>query len=244
MKKLLVDADILVYRAAIAAERTLEYEPECFVLMSYQGDAQCLFDDELSSLLEKAGVRDFILCFSSEGNFRKDIYHQYKSHRKGIRKPLCFHSLRDAIFENHAHSIFTKPRLEADDCIGILATQSPDEYIVWSDDKDLWQIPGQHLTEDGITNVTQTQADYSFYLQTLTGDSADGYPGCPGIGPKKAETILSVTPHWPRVVEAYKKQGLTEDDALVQARVARILRADQWNNQTSEPILWNPPTIA
>jgi hypothetical protein len=67
--------------------------------------------------------------------------------------------------------------------------------------------------------------------QTLVGDTADGYRGCPKVGPVKAEKILDTTvwsdggkcadvyPMWPRVVAAYEKASLTEDDALVQARL-------------------------
>ena len=42
------------------------------------------------------------------------------------------------------------------------------------------------------------------------------------------------------MVRPFKKAGLTEDDALVQARVARILRAEDFNFETQEVILWNP----
>jgi DNA polymerase-1 len=43
-------------------------------------------------------------------------------------------------------------------------------------------------------------------------------------------------------VEAYAKKNLTADDALVQARVARILRHTDYNFKTKEPILWTPPS--
>ena len=93
--------------------------------------------------------------------------------------------------------------------------------------------------DEGVFEVTQEQADYNHLLQTLTGDSVDGYSGCPGIGPKRAEKILE-TCDWDSVVSAYNKAGLEEQDALVQARVARILRWGEYDKRKKEPILWNP----
>ena len=38
---------------------------------------------------------------------------------------------------------------------------------------------------------------------------------------------------------AFEKKGLTESDALVQARVARILRASDYDFAAKKPILWS-----
>jgi len=43
---------------------------------------------------------------------------------------------------------------------------------------------------------------------------------------------------WPVVVAAFEKQGLTEDDALVQARLARILRPNDYDGESIT--LWQP----
>jgi hypothetical protein len=73
--------------------------------------------------------------------------------------------------------------------------------------------------------ITEAQADRFHMIQTLTGDVTDGYPGCPGIGPVKAEQILNVRETVPAgadpsrircrryvacCVEAFKKAKLTE----------------------------------
>ena len=42
------------------------------------------------------------------------------------------------------------------------------------------------------------------------------------------------------MLTAFHKAGLTEEDALVQARVARILRADDYNFKNGEITLWEP----
>jgi DNA polymerase-1 len=43
------------------------------------------------------------------------------------------------------------------------------------------------------------------------------------------------------VVPAYEAKGLTADDALVQARVSKILQHTDYNFTRKEPILWTPP---
>ena len=72
----------------------------------------------------------------------------------------------------------------------------------------------------------------------------DGYKGVPGIGAKGAEKLLAEAQgkEWEVIRGAYEKAGLTEEDALRNARLARILRPNEYNFTIKEPILWNPPT--
>jgi DNA polymerase-1 len=145
-----------------------------------------------------------------------------------------------------------RPGLEADDILGILATGDIKAFdgpkVVCSSDKDMrtfacnlynWMKP-----KDGIVVIDPLAADRAFLTQVLTGDSVDGYPGVPGIGPVKAAKLLdglTLFEAWPVIVKAYEKKGLTEDDALAQARCARILRTEDYDFDKKEPILWTPP---
>jgi len=243
--KLLIDADILLYRAASSVENEVEFEEDVWVLWTDENEAIEAFTNSVASLLEQADTYGYLLCFSDSKNFRKDLLPSYKGNRNS-RKPMGFKSIRERVIEEYKHKVIIKPMLEADDCIGILATQSPDEYAIWSADKDLKQIPGKHLTEEGFVAVSQQEADRFFYQQVLTGDTADNYKGCPGIGPVKAEKILStmaaIEAPWTHVVDTYLNAGLTEADALVQARVARILRRSDWDEDNQEVKLWTPTT--
>jgi DNA polymerase-1 len=75
----------------------------------------------------------------------------------------------------------------------------------------------------------------------LTGDAVDNYKGCPGIGKKKADILLREEGvKWKTVVDAFAKAGLDEFAALTQARVARILRAEDYNFKNEEVLLWTP----
>ena len=115
--------------------------------------------------------------------------------------------------------------------------------------------------------IDRPAADRYHLYQTLTGDVVDHYPGCPGVGPGKASAALDSLTGWepythvfksgprkgleetrwaPRpfdtpwevLVSLYAKAGLTEAHALVQARLARILRGEDWDGR--RPILWSP----
>jgi DNA polymerase-1 len=156
---------------------------------------------------------------------------------------------------------FERPDLEADDVLGILATAqkfAQYERILVSEDKDFRTIPGLLLNdgkarkritddpsltlEDCIEMVTEAEADRHHLFQTLTGDTSDGYPGCPKAGPVTANKILDADCSWAAVVAAYEKQGLSEEVALTNARVARICRASDYDFRRGKVILWNPPS--
>lgn len=67
-------------------------------------------------------------------------------------------------------------------------------------------------------------------------------------GPRKGEEVPFWTSRdpepeetlWDCMVSLAAKQGMSEEELLQQARVARILRSSDWNYETKEPILWTP----
>jgi len=130
--------------------------------------------------------------------------------------------------------------LEADDAMGIYATQHPGNIIV-SPDKDMKQIPGKlYNLEDTITITPEEGAKWHL-IQTLAGDQTDGYSGVPGIGVKRAETLFNKEGYsWATVVKAFTDKGLTEEDALLNARLARILTIEDYETEQQEPKLWTP----
>lgn len=196
--------------------------------------------EEIEALLKATGTQHGRLCFSSKPNWREDVLPSYKQNRTKP-KPELVEEL--TAYAREHFDVVERPRLEADDVMGILGTLSPDKYILASVDKDLMQIPGIHYNwnTDEMIEVSEKEADYFFYLQVLTGDPTDGYKGCPGIGPKSAERILAdAEDPWRAIVETYESKGLTEEDALVQARVARILRKEDYDYKKKQPRLWTP----
>lgn len=126
----------------------------------------------------------------------------------------------------------------------------------------------QMHTEEHL-EVSLEEADKRHLTQAIMGDPTDGYDGCPGVGATTAARLLEEPYRWVQyehefksgkrkgetetrwmkeptddvweaVVSHFHKAGLGEQEALTQARVARILRADDYDEWHEEPILWNP----
>ena len=72
------------------------------------------------------------------------------------------------------------------------------------------------------------------------GDATDGYSGCPKIGKVTASRLLNKECSWATVVAAYEKAGLSEDVALENARMARILLYEDWDAKEKRVKLWTP----
>jgi DNA polymerase-1 len=248
-RTLLIDGDILAYRVTAAAETPIDWGNDLWTLHADLSDCRDNLDRQIAMYLEELKADDIILAFSPPKNFRYRIYPQYKSHRQGKRKPVTYIPLKE--YAHERYKTFERPDLEGDDVLGILAT-SPvivkGEKVIVSLDKDLKTIPGlicdmrEPIT---IQEITEEEADYNHMYQTLVGDTADGYPGCPGIGPVSATKLLADVPRtyadmWPAVVKAYEKKGLSEEVALVQAQIARICRRDDYDFKKKEVILWTP----
>jgi DNA polymerase-1 len=124
--------------------------------------------------------------------------------------------------------------------MGIYSTKYPGNIIV-SPDKDMKQIPGQLYNFEEVFTITSTEGAKWHLIQSMAGDQTDGYSGVPGIGVKRAESLFKDQGYsWKTVVKAFEDKGLSEDDALVNARLARILTVDDYDFEKREPILWSP----
>lgn len=123
-----------------------------------------------------------------------------------------------------------------------------------------------------VREVTPWEADRFHLIQTLAGDAVDGFKGCPGLGMKRAAEIIDspvrLVPQkgvktrgvnkgeetvrwvseptrdlWACVVSHYRKAGLEEADALVSARLARLLRHDEYDPESEVLTLWTPDKL-
>ena len=132
------------------------------------------------------------------------------------------------------------PTLEADDALGIYATQNPGN-VICSPDKDMRQIPGKLFDMSELMNVKDAEGKRWHLVQTLAGDQTDGYSGVPGIGVKRAVTLFEEKGYsWKTVVQAFADKDLSEDVALENARLAKILTVDDYDFDNQQPILWSP----
>lgn len=251
-KLLLIDGDQFVFTAAVAIEREIRWDEDNHVLYSSPELAWVNFEAMIKRIFERFETDDHALTFSSSNNFRYDVDPTYKANRKGARKPMCYAQVRE-MADQHYNTL-SMDGLEADDVMGILATKpGAAQKIIVSQDKDMKTIPGTLWTGKDLLQVSEEEADYNHLYQTLIGDATDSVKGCPGIGPVKAEKLLELATalkclspegqqkeRWYNVVKAYVKAGLTEEVALQQARLVRILRWSDWDSETKKPILWSP----
>ncbi len=247
---LIFDADILVYKFSLREEKAIYWGDDLWTLHADVGQVIEGMDKYVLSLEKLLEADSSVMVLSDPNdNFRKRVLPTYKANRKGTRKPVTFTPARTHLTD--AYRSFQRPGLEGDDVCGILATSTKlirGHSIIVSIDKDFGCIPAPCFVgcedngDPSIRHPTEAEADYFHMFQTLTGDTVDGYSGCPGVGPVGAQKVLDTTPWWDAVVAAYAKAGLGEEEALRQARVARILRASDYDFKRKEPILWTSPT--
>ena len=103
------------------------------------------------------------------------------------------------------------------------------------------QIPGRLFDMSEMMNVEKAEGEKWHLIQTLAGDQTDGYAGVPGIGVKRAITLFEEKGYsWKTVVQAFAEKDLSEDVALENARLAKILTASDYDFDKQQPILWTP----
>lgn len=242
---LLIDTDYLAYKAAQACEEGIDFGDDVIITQSRFSEVLKVFNRELNKITTAMMDDEVILYFSSPENFRKKIYPDYKGHRNR-RKPLGYKRLVNWCKENFSTVI--RDTLEADDALGIDATmhELDDQPIIVSPDKDMRQIPGVLWNmSDDVEEITKEEGDRWHLIQTLAGDPTDGYPGCPGIGVKRAADLIDKHDFpWEAVCQAFRERGLSDDDALLNARLAKILQAENYDFISNAPILWTATPCA
>ncbi len=280
-----MDGDVLAFRAAAAAQKVVqdEYGNVSYWADIREGIAICDgFIQKYRGAFNSDNPADdqFLIILSDhDANWRFDVDHEYKSNRKDVHVPMLLAPLKAHLVANYGATAADK--LEADDTIAMLMTD-PEAFpnhirVAVGRDKDFMSIPGWHYQipdhetqrdlDKGPFYVTLEEADRWHAIQTLGGDMTDGFPGCPGIGYKRAAQILdeamalvpgerkvtrghdkgkTVTSWnrepaadlWAIIVSQYMKAGLGESEALQTARLCRLLRYGEYHQ--GEVKLWNP----
>jgi DNA polymerase-1 len=175
--KLLIDGDIVAYRAAASAEDKSE------------AIARSRTDETMEQLVQAHHASSIMAYLSGDGNFRYRLYPEYKANRTQER-PRWLEDCKEHLIVKWGADVTCG--YEADDALAIDATAQQD-VIICSIDKDLKQIPGTHWNwvKQERTDITPHEGMYNFYWHVLVGDSADNIKGCLGIGPVKATKLLS-----------------------------------------------------
>lgn len=246
MTAALLDGDIIAYRSLSAASDKTDWdglgETSVVNMMSAKKNADTMIEEWRRG----TGQRQVIVCLSPRdgGNFRKILSPGYKADRKD--KPEGYWELIDYIEENYR--VQRIEGLEADDVLGIMGTsEKMAGSVIVSIDKDLKTVPGLLFNpskDPRPRKVSLYEANLFWMTQTLMGDRTDGYTGCPKIGEVKASAILadcsSLAEMWEAVVTTFASQKLDIDVALLNARMARILRREDYDKDKGKIRLWSP----
>src|SRR6188474_3425985 len=141
-------------------------------------------------------------------SFRNELWDGYKT-GEGIERALVaqFHPLEDAL-EAMGVTVWPMVELEADDALASAAhlaarDRRVEKICIWTPDKDLGQcVVGDRVVQidrrsnqirnaDGVRTKFGVAPEFIPDYLALVGDSADGYPGIPGLGAKTAATLIN-----------------------------------------------------
>ncbi|MDY0087103.1 MAG: hypothetical protein RBS78_00895 [Coriobacteriia bacterium] len=172
-RRLLVDADVLVYESAFSAQKTVyEYQGREFP-DAKQAEAYCkennldyralrkdgqitsrvealpesvarnCFNMKLNNILEVAGSTDYLLLLSGDGNFRDEAAVTKGYKANRASVPKPEHYLFCRALILNNKHSEITVGVEADDAMGMYMADDPSS-VICSIDKDLMQIPGRH----------------------------------------------------------------------------------------------------
>lgn len=186
-KTLLIDGDIVVYQPCCIFNDDDDFSRR--QIAKY-------ISNKVDKLMEAAGCDRYMMFVTTKFNFRDELVDDYKANRVEADRPVNLAwAKRWAISQL---SNFYKKGLEADDLLGIYNKK---DCVIWSLDKDLRQLPGEHLDDETQKIITVTvegrleeknwvtesgnkrskiyfEGDLGFYFQMLIGDSTDNILGC------------------------------------------------------------------
>ena len=265
----LIDADVLLYKFSHHNEDDIVWAEDCVVKDIDFDRAVFELNSFVEALKERLCVSEARMVLSGSKNFRYDVDPTYK-HNRVDREPSELRPLlREYIWKNfwtisrrrlegddclgiistQLPGKFIVCTIDKD------LKQIPGKHYNW--DKDL------------EFEITPEEGEHFLLTQIITGDPGDGYPGCPGVGAKGAAEFLKapycLEPYdyafkrgkrkgevevrydkvptdsvWGGIVSLYEAKGLNEEDAIKQARMAKILTHELWDSNTDDLILWEP----
>jgi 5'-3' exonuclease len=228
--KVVIDGDIVAYRAAISAEKD-------FVDVAIQ-KADDLMEDIISETCAFPEPRSYVVYLTGKNNFRYNIAKTavYKGNRKDRPKPRHLQAVRD--FLSMSYDATISEGEEADDLISKTVAFLGPSTVVASIDKDMLQLACHHynFVKGEWSQVDEWGGMKFFYAQILTGDVADNIKGIKGIGPVKAGKLLgdcsTEEELWYVCLDAYEGDY---DRVVENARLLWLRRR--------EGELWEPPTV-
>ena len=142
---------MLLYKAACAAEQEMRWDDNTWTLQTNMVEAKAEADRNIDTISKTLKSKKIKVFFSPSRTFRHDMWPAYKANRKDKRKPLGIGELRDWMMEEYDSVMYQ--RIEADDAIGVWATEDPENRVAVSGDKDFGTLP-IHWYNHPVTELT------------------------------------------------------------------------------------------
>ena len=204
-KLFLLDAYALIYRAYYAFIKNPRINSKGLNTSAVMG-----FVNTLNEILTKENPTHIGVAFDHGKTFRDEAFPAYKAQREATPEDIraSVPIIKDIISAMNI-PVLQADGFEADDVIGTLATKAGlagvPTYML-TPDKDYGQLvrdnvfifrprhgggyetmgPAEVNEKYGLTSPSQV-----IDLLALMGDSADNFPGCPGVGPKTAAKLIA-----------------------------------------------------
>ena len=204
-KLFLIDAYALIYRSYYAFIKSPRINSKGLNTSAVMG-----FCNTLNEVLTKEKPTHIGVAFDHGKTFRHDAFPEYKAQREETPEDIKLSvPLIKQVLEAMHIPILQVDGFEADDIIGTIATRFGADGIdtfMLTPDKDYGQLIGPNVfmyrprhgggyeilgekevgEKYGIPTPTQV-----IDLLALMGDSADNFPGCPGVGEKTAAKLIN-----------------------------------------------------
>ena len=204
-KLFLLDAYALIYRSYYAFLRTPRINSKGLNTSAIMG-----FCNTLNEVLTKEHPTHIGVAFDHGKTFRHEVFPAYKAQREetpeDIRQSV---PIIKQILEAMRIPILQVDGFEADDVIGTVTTRFGADGIdtfMLTPDKDYGQLIGPRVFMfrprhgGGYETLGEKEVESKYGIPTpaqvidllaLMGDSADNFPGCPGVGEKTAAKLIN-----------------------------------------------------
>ena len=247
-KLFLLDAYALIYRSYYAFIKNPRINSKGQNTSAIMG-----FMNTLQEVLSKEQPTHLGVAFDPHGpTFRSEAYPEYKAQREETPEDIRMSVpiIKD-ILRAMRIPILQADGFEADDVIGTLAKKADsigvDTYML-TPDKDYGQLVGGHVWQfrprhgGGYETMGEKEVTAKYGLESssqvvdllaLMGDSADNFPGCPGVGEKTAVKLLSqfgsideMLQHTDEIKGALQKKVTEHVDDIRMSKFLATIRTD------------------
>lgn len=201
----LLDAYALIYRSYYAFLKNPRINSKGLNTSAIMG-----FVNTLNEVITKEQPTYMAVAFDHGKTFRHEAFPAYKAQREETPEDIraSVPIIKD-ILEAYHIPVLQADGFEADDVIGTLATAAGHEGIetyMLTPDKDYGQLVGDNVYiyrprhGGGYDTLGESEVTQKYGIATtaqvidllaLMGDSADNFPGCPGVGEKTAAKLIT-----------------------------------------------------